>query len=67
VEVSGLERPSRAFGAASGLTFRSGIVTASVLYQLNRYDFPQAGTVERREQVSYLLGTVGLALGRGRQ
>jgi len=62
--VSGLPRPSTAFGAATGLTFRSGIITARVLYQLERYDFPASGGVERAEQMSYLTGSVGLALGR---
>lgn len=66
VSVSGLERPNRAFGAASGLAFRSGMVTASLGYHLERYDFPEVAGYARREQMSYLTASVGLALGRER-
>jgi hypothetical protein len=65
VSASGLERPNRAFGATSGLAFRSGIVAASLVYQFERYDFPDVAGVARREQMSYLVGSIGLALGRG--
>jgi hypothetical protein len=65
VSVSGLERPNRAFGAASGIAFRSGVLTASLVYQLDRYDFPEVGGVARREHLSLLTGSIGLAIGRG--
>lgn len=64
VSVSGLPKPSRAFGAASGLSFTSGAVTASVLYELERYDFPQSAGVERQDQLGYLVIALGLVLGR---
>jgi hypothetical protein len=64
VSVSGLTKPSRGFGAASGLSFHSGLVTALLLYEFERYDFPRVSGVARREQLGAL--TVGLGLGVGR-
>jgi hypothetical protein len=64
VSVSGITKPNTAFGGASGIVFRSGVVHAAITYELERYDFPQSGGVTRHEQVSYLVGTVGLILGR---
>jgi hypothetical protein len=64
MSVSGLAKPSRGFGATSGLIFRSGPVSASLLYEFERYDFPQVNGVQRREQLGSL--TVGLGLGVGR-
>ena len=64
VSVSGTTKPNTAFGGASGIIFRSGIVHAAITYELERYDFPASGGVTRHEQVSYLVGTVGLILGR---
>ena len=49
--------------AVAGLE-RTGIVHAAITYELERYDFPAGGGVTRHEQVSYLVGTVGLMLGR---
>ncbi len=62
VSVSGLAKPSRAFGAASGMIFTSGVVVLSALYELERYDFQQLGGVTRREQLGTLV--VGLGLRR---
>ena len=59
MSVSGLAKPNRGFGAASGLMFESGVVTAGLLYELERYDFPATAGVERHEQ----LGTLSIELG----
>ena len=64
MSVSGLAKPSRGFGAASGLTFTSGVVTGSVLYEMERHDFPQSGGVQRQDQLGYLTLGLGLVLGR---
>ncbi len=59
VSVSGQPKPTSAFGAASGLRYASGPMTAALLYEFERYDFPAVAGVARREQ----LGTIVLALG----
>ena len=64
VSVSGTAKPNTAFGGASGLAFHSGIVYAAITYELERYDFPSSGGLTRHEQLSYLVGTVGLVLGK---
>lgn len=64
VTVSGLEKPNRALAAGAGIEWRIGILTAGVLYSLERYDFPLAGDVTRREQLSALSAQLGLRVGR---
>ncbi len=63
-DVTGLSRPNRAFGAASGLRFGAGALSAEVLYTLERYDFPETGGVARVEQLSALRVSVGVRLGK---
>jgi hypothetical protein len=64
VSVSGLEKPSRAFAAGAGLDWGVGVLTLGLRYELERYDFPLAAGVERREQLSTLTAHAGLRLGR---
>jgi hypothetical protein len=64
VDVTGLGKPNRAFGAASGLRFNAGVVSGDVLYTFERYDFPEAGGVARVEQLSALRVSLGVRLGR---
>lgn len=65
VTVSGLEKPNRALAAGAGMEWRIGILTASILYSLERYDFPLARDVTRHEQLSALSAQLGLRVGRG--
>jgi hypothetical protein len=62
VSASGLVKPNRGFGAASGLTFTSGMAVLSVMYELERYDFPAVSGFARREQMGTLVMGVGLRL-----
>ncbi len=64
ISVSGIEKPNRAFGAAAGVQWSAGPVSAQLLYALERYDFPQSGGVERREQLSFLTGRLSVRVGR---
>ena len=63
VDVTGLEKPSRAFGAASGLQLTAGALLAELMYTFERYDFPPVGGVTRAEQLSALTVSLGLRLG----
>lgn len=64
VDVTGLDHPNRAFGAASGLGFGAGRIVGDAVYSLERYDFPAVNGVARIEQLSSLRLRVGVALGR---
>jgi len=63
VSVSGLEDPSRAFAVGAGLEWRAGVLALGLRYDLERYDFPTAAGVDRREQLSMLTARAGLRLG----
>lgn len=62
VSVSGIEEPNRAFGAAAGVSWAAGPLSAELLYALERYDFQQ----QRREQLGFLTGRLSFRLGGGR-
>ena len=64
VGVTGLDRPNRALGAASGLRFGAGVFTGELLYTFERFDFPPVGGVQRVEQLSALSVGVGVRLGK---
>ncbi len=66
VSVSGLRSPDLAVAVGSGLEVRGGRVVGSVLYTLERYDFPREGPDRRLEQLAALTVQVGVRLGRGR-
>jgi hypothetical protein len=66
VDVTDLDKPDQAFGAAAGLRWNRGVVAAELLYALERYDFPAVGGVERHEQMAMLIGRLGLQFGRTR-
>ena len=65
VTVSGLAKPSRAYAAGAGFEYQIGLFTLGLRYELERYDFPVASGVARREQLSSLTAQAGLRLGRG--
>jgi len=54
VSVHGLPGPDVALCGAAGLEYRGGPVTGAAFYELERYDFPDAGAGRRLEQVSRL-------------
>lgn len=60
VTASGLDKPSRAFAAGAGLDWKVNAFIIGLRYELERYDFPLAAGVERREQLSTLTASVGL-------
>lgn len=66
VSVSALDKPRRAYAAATGLTWAGGPLTASLSYTLERYDFAPTGGVQRHEQLSTLTARIGLRLGAPR-
>jgi len=65
VTVSGLAKPSRAYAAGAGFEYQIGLFTLGLRYELERYDFPVAAGVARREQLSTITAQAGLRLGRG--
>lgn len=60
--VTGLDKPDLAFSAGTGLQWHGGPFTASLVYALERYDFPPTGGIRRREQLSTLTACLGLRL-----
>ncbi len=64
VDATGLERPNRALSAGAGVSWSTGLLTADLFYSLERYDFPEASGVERREQLGLLTARLGLGIGR---
>jgi hypothetical protein len=68
VWVNGLGQPDLAFAVASGMEYRRGRASVSVLYSLERYRFaPTAAggaTAERREQLAGLILSVGWSVKR---
>lgn len=63
VSVTGLENPTRAVAARAGLEWRAGVVHAALSYEVERYEFPAAGDVKRREQLATLTAVLGLHFG----
>jgi hypothetical protein len=57
--VSGQSAPDLAVGAGTGLEYSAGRLLASLVYGLDRYDFPNDGGSARLEQRSMLLARVG--------
>jgi hypothetical protein len=66
VDVTDLDKPDQAFGAAAGLRWSRGVVAAELLYSLERYDFAAVAGVERHEQMAMLIGRFGLQFGKSR-
>jgi len=64
VTVSGLPNPNIAVSVSSGLEWTHGRWSGTVLYTLERYDFPEQGSVRRLEQFGGLTIRMGLRLGR---
>jgi hypothetical protein len=61
VSVNGLPRPTIAFQTAAGVSYRLGVLSASLRYELERVDFPARATPRRLEQLSGV--AVGLSIG----
>jgi hypothetical protein len=62
--VTGLPSPTVAVSVGSGLELTSGRWNGAVLYTLERYDFPEQGSVRRLEQIGGVTIRLGLRLGR---
>jgi hypothetical protein len=62
VSVSGAESPSVAIAASSRLTYAHRTLSASVGYEIERYDFPVSGGTRRLEQVSTMSASIGMLL-----
>ena len=60
VSVGSLEAPNLAFAAAAGMEYRRGAADLSLLYTLERYDFP----AQRLEQMSAVVLRAALHFGR---
>jgi hypothetical protein len=54
VAVNGLERPDLAVSAASGLELDRGLLTAAIVYSVDRFDFGAVDGVARRQELSGL-------------
>ncbi|HET9706692.1 MAG TPA: hypothetical protein VFP39_00165 [Gemmatimonadales bacterium] len=61
VSVNGLPRPTLALQTAAGVSYRFGVLSASLRYELERVDFPARTTPRRLEQLSGV--AVGLSIG----
>ena len=65
VSVSGgVTSPNVAVAVGSGLEWTRGKWSGAVMYTLERYDFPEQGSVRRLEQIGGLTIRLGLRLGR---
>ena len=65
VSISGLDDPDIAYHTGAGIEWRGRRVAASIIYSLERYDFPTGANVfQRLEQVSSLTAAFGLRFGR---
>jgi hypothetical protein len=62
--VSGLSSPGVPISAAAGFEFRSSPFSATAMYALERYTFPEATGVQRMEQLGSFRVGLGLTLGR---
>ena len=60
VAVSGIESPSVAVLGRSGIVYRHGDLSATLDYQIERYDFPTTGAARRLEQVSRMSARIGV-------
>ena len=61
VSATGLERPDLAVATGAGLEMRRRFLTGSVMYSLERYDFPRSVTAGRRlEQLGMITGKLGV-------
>jgi hypothetical protein len=64
VSVTGLESPSLAVGGATGIEVRRNRLFASLLYSIDRFDFPAGASEKRSEQLSSLMLQAGWRFGR---
>ena len=64
VTVDGLESPNLAIGGGTGIELRRRRLFASLLYSIDRYDFPSGAAGKRVEQLSSLVLQAGWRFGR---
>jgi hypothetical protein len=64
VTVDGLASPTLAIGSATGIELRRKRFFASLLYSIDRFDFPASGGEKRSEQLSSLMLQAGWRFGR---
>jgi hypothetical protein len=64
VTVEGLESPNVAVGGATGVELRRSRLFASLLYSIDRFDFPSGTGGKRVEQLSSLVLQAGWRFGR---
>ena len=62
--VSGIESPSVAVLGRSGIVYRHGDLSATLDYQIERYDFPTTGATRRLEQVSRMAARIAVPVPR---
>jgi hypothetical protein len=60
VAVSGVESPSVAVLGRTGISYRHRDLSAAIVYEIERYDFPAEGASRRLEQVSSVAARVGV-------
>ena len=59
VSVTGHPTPDLAIGGGTSLQYEAGRLAATLAYELDRYDFPDAGGAQRLEQHSSLTARIG--------
>jgi len=64
VTVDGLASPTLAIGSATGIELRRKRFFASLLYSIDRFDFPAGADEKRSEQLSSLMLQAGWRFGR---
>lgn len=64
VSVTGLESPTLAIGGGTGIEVRRNRLFASLLYSIDRFDFPAGADERRSEQLSSLMLQAGWRFGR---
>lgn len=64
VTVDGLTSPTLAIGSATGIELRRKRFFASLLYSIDRFDFPAGADEKRSEQLSSLMLQAGWRFGR---
>ena len=60
VAVSGVESPSVSVLGRTGIVYRHRDLSAAIVYEIERYDFPAEGATRRLEQVSSVAARVGV-------
>lgn len=64
IHVSGIGSPDLAIHSAVSLAYRGRLITGSIGYSIERFDFPEASGIRRLEELARLTGILALRFGR---